>query len=148
MMPILIVDDDPDDSSMTQKALEKNQVPNPLVFLKNGEEVMDYLAKLGTYVNGPGSKWPALILLDLNMPKMDGRTALELIKTSDQYKSIPVVVLSTSCDVDEVSRIYGLGANSYICKPTNFENLVKMMGLLKSYWIGTVKLPYVGNEVF
>jgi CheY-like chemotaxis protein len=140
-LPILMVDDDQDDRMMTEKALRKNRVINPITFLLDGEELMDYLLRRGKYSNADISPRPCFILLDLNMPKMDGRKALELLKADSQLKKIPVVVLTTSKAEEDIARSYNLGANSFITKPVNFDNLVLMMESLKHYWLEIVELP-------
>ncbi len=148
MLPIFVVDDDPDEYILVQKAFAQNQVPNPVVFLRDGEELLDCLSKKGPYANDPDAGKPALILLDLNMPRMDGLTALKLIKSSEEYKSVPVVVLSTSCAPEDISMVNELGADSYICKPPDFETLVRAIGSLKNHWIEPLKPPSVESILF
>jgi CheY-like chemotaxis protein len=139
--PILMVDDDKDDRMMTEKALLKNRVINPILFLENGEELLDYLKRKGKFSDPKSSPKPCFILLDLNMPKMDGRKALEMIKADPALRKIPVVVLTTSQAEEDIVRSYKLGANSFITKPVNFENLVQLMESLKRYWLEIVELP-------
>ena len=139
--PILMVDDDVDDKLLTEKALEKNRVINPLVFLADGEELMDYLSRKNKYANLSGTPKPCFILLDLNMPRMDGREALKLLKSDPEFRKIPVVVLTTSKAEEDILRSYDLGANSFITKPVNFNDLVAMMDSLKNYWLEIVELP-------
>ena len=141
MQPILMVDDDKDDCMMTEKALRKNRVINPILFLSDGEELIDYLKRKGKYSDPNTSHRPCFILLDLNMPKMDGRKALLLVKSDPEFKNIPLVVLSTSSAEEDILRSYNLGANSFITKPVNFEGLVAMMESLKHYWLEIVELP-------
>jgi CheY-like chemotaxis protein len=136
---ILMADDDADDRLLAKDAVAEARVNGELRFVENGEELMDYLYRRGSF--GADATRPALILLDLNMPKKDGREALREIKADPELRRIPVVVLTTSkADVD-ISRIYDLGANSFISKPVSFDALVKVMKALDLYWLETVELP-------
>ena len=139
--PILMADDDKDDRMMTEKALRKNRVINPMLFLEDGEELVDYLQRKGKYADPRSSPRPCFILLDLNMPRMDGRKALEIIKADPDLKKIPVVVLTTSKAEEDIVRTYKMGANSFITKPVHFEGLVSVMESLKNYWLEIVELP-------
>jgi len=141
LRPILMVDDDKDDRMLTEKALRKKGVENPIEFLVDGEELMEYLKHKGRFSDPESSKRPCFILLDLNMPRMDGRKALLFVKSDPELKKIPVVVLSTSNAEEDILRSYNLGANSFIIKPVNFEGLVGMADSLKSYWLNLVELP-------
>lgn len=138
MVHILIADDDEDDCLLLRKALNRNRLANRLDRVADGEELMDYLYGRGAYV---GQELPGLILLDLNMPRMDGREALREIRGSELLRHIPVVVLSTSRDEEDVYRSYDVGANSYIQKPVTFEGLVEVIRSLGSYWFEIVRLP-------
>jgi CheY-like chemotaxis protein len=139
--PILMVDDDKDDRMMTEKALRKNRLINPILFLNDGEELMDYLLRRKNYANEDSAPRPCFILLDLNMPRMDGRRALELVKADPDLRKIPVVVLTTSQAEEDIVRSYSMGANSFITKPVTFEALVTLMESLKNYWLEIVELP-------
>lgn len=141
MLPILMVDDDTDDRMMTERALRKNRVINPIRFLEDGEELLNYLRRQGKYADPVSSPRPCFILLDLNMPRMDGRRALEIIKADPEFKKIPVVVLTTSQAEEDIVRSYETGANSFITKPVSFEGLVNVMDSLKNYWLEIVDLP-------
>lgn len=141
MLPIIMVDDDKDDRMMTERALRKNRVINPVLFLEDGEELVDYLKRQGKYADPKSSPWPCFILLDLNMPRMDGRRALEIIKADPEFKKIPVVVLTTSKAEEDIVRSYDTGANSFITKPVSFDGLVAIMATLKNYWLEIVDLP-------
>ncbi len=139
---ILICDDDEDDRMLTQQALQEAHIANDLKFVEDGEELLDYLHQRGKYGGESGlAPRPGLILLDLNMPKMDGRSALALIKADADLKEIPVVVLSTSSLDEDVVRSYKLGVNSFITKPVTFTGLVEAMHVLGKYWLEIVELP-------
>jgi CheY-like chemotaxis protein len=140
IIPILMADDDPDDLLMAAKALTENHVANPLRTVGDGEELLEYLYQRGKYTpeNAPR---PCFILLDLNMPRMDGREVLKLIKADENLKQIPVVILTTSKAEEDIFKTYNLGANSYITKPVTFEGLVKIIGTLRYYWFEIVNLP-------
>jgi CheY-like chemotaxis protein len=138
---ILIADDDPDDRLLAQHALEKSRLANDLRFVEDGEELVDYLRRRGKYVDPATSPRPGLILLDLNMPRKDGREVLKEIKGDPRLKDIPVVVLTTSKAEEDVARTYSLGVNSYITKPVKFSALVKVMKTLGKYWFEIVELP-------
>ena len=141
LKPILMVDDDKDDCTMVEKAFRKNNVTNHFHFLGNGEELLNYLQRRGNFARFDASPRPCFILLDLNMPKMDGRKALETIKADPDLRKIPVVVLTTSRAEEDIARSYDQGANSYITKPSRFEELVTVAESLKTYWLNTVELP-------
>ena len=138
---ILMADDDSDDRLLTKRALEASRVVNDLRFVEDGEELMDYLLQRGGYADPDAAPRPGLILLDLNMPRKDGREALAEIKKNPALHRIPVVVMTTSKAEEDVLRSYDLGANSYITKPVTFERLVDLMKTLGTYWIEFVKLP-------
>jgi CheY-like chemotaxis protein len=138
---ILMADDDADDRLLAKDALNECRIANELHFVENGEELLDYLRQTGKYASTAGNTTPGLILLDLNMPRKDGREALQEIKSDPQLRSIPVVVLTTSRADTDIARIYELGANSFITKPVSFDALVKVMGDLVHYWFELVELP-------
>lgn len=138
---ILLAEDDEDDYLITKMAFQKSQIRNPLHHVKNGEELMDYLRHNGRYAS-ENPPCPILILLDLNMPKMDGREALKAIKSDPKLKKIPVVILTTSKSEEDILLTYELGANSFIKKPTNFHDFLKILGSLTEYWLRVVKLPH------
>ena len=137
---ILMADDDADDRLLAQDALAESKIPSELHFVENGEELMDYLNRRGRF-SAASAPRPGLILLDLNMPKKDGRDALSEIKSNPELRRIPVVVLTTSQADTDISRIYDLGANSFITKPVSFDALVNVMRSLGQYWFQTVELP-------
>ena len=138
---ILMADDDPDDCKMTKVAFEESRLVNDLRFVEDGEELMDYLYHRGKYTNPINSPRPGLILLDLNMPKKDGREALKEIKTDPNLRQIPVVVLTTSKSEEDIYRSYDLGVNSYITKPVTFVSLIDIIKTVGKYWFGIVELP-------
>lgn len=135
---ILMADDDADDRILTKEALEESRVLNELRFVEDGEELMDYLKKRGKYTDAPR---PGLILLDLNMPRKDGREALKEIKADPDLRRIPVVVMTTSKAEEDIFRSYDLGASSFITKPVTFDRLVELMKALGRYWVEFVELP-------
>ena len=141
-VPILIVDDDMDDCQMIKEALQESRLLNELHFVHNGEELMDYLHHKGTFESQDKFPTPGLILLDLNMPRKDGREALKDIKNNSEFRHIPVVILTTSQAEEDVVRTYNLGANSYITKPVTFQSLVKTMHDLGRYWFEISELPH------
>jgi len=139
---ILICDDDEDDRALTQQALEDAHISNALRFVEDGEQCLDYLYQRGAYAGELGlAPRPGLILLDLNMPKKDGREVLMVIKKDPALADIPVVVLSTSSLEEDVVRSYQLGVNSFITKPVTFTGLVEAMNVLGRYWLEIVELP-------
>jgi CheY-like chemotaxis protein len=135
---IVMADDDEDDRIATRDGFERNRLVNDFHTVSDGEELMSFLRREGKYADAPR---PGLILLDLNMPKKDGREALAEIKGDPNLRSIPVVVLTTSSQEEDILRSYDLGANSYITKPVTFEALVKVLGTLGEYWVQVVQLP-------
>jgi CheY-like chemotaxis protein len=138
---ILMADDDDDDRLLARDALTESNTGGSLRFVKDGEELMDYLWRRGKYQDAADAPRPELILLDLNMPLKDGREALREIKGDPELKRIPVVVLTTSKADTDIGAIYELGANSFITKPFQFEALVSVMKSLGHYWFETVELP-------
>lgn len=138
---ILVADDDEDDRLIAAEALEEARLANTVRFVQDGEELLQYLRREAHFADEEEFPWPGLILLDLNMPRMDGRQALEQIKKDAKMKRIPVVVLTTSKAHEDVVRSYDLGVNSFISKPVTFEQLVRTMKTLGDYWFGIVTLP-------
>jgi CheY-like chemotaxis protein len=136
-----MADDDADDRLLAKDALTECRLANDLHFVENGEELLDYLKRRGKFAQMTDSPRPGLILLDLNMPKKDGREALKEIKADPELRKIPVVVLTTSKADTDIGRIYELGANSFISKPVSFDSLVEVMKILGRYWFEIVELP-------
>jgi CheY-like chemotaxis protein len=136
-----MADDDEDDCMLAREALTESRLANDLYIVRDGEELMDYLYRRGQYANPNISPRPGLILLDLNMPKKDGREALREIKNNPELRRIPVVVLTTSKAEEDIYRSYDLGANSFIIKPVTFAALVEVMKTIGKYWFEIVELP-------
>jgi CheY-like chemotaxis protein len=138
---ILMADDDADDRRLTQEAFEEGRLINDLRFVENGEQLIEYLRKEGPYAPPADAPRPGLILLDLNMPRKDGRTVLKEIKSDPELRQIPVCVLTTSKADEDIYKSYDLGVNSYIVKPVTFEALVDILQTLEKYWFEIVELP-------
>ena len=138
---ILLTDDDEEDLQMTLEALRESRLGNDLRTTSDGEELMDYLLRRGRYADPSDSPMPGLILLDLNMPKKDGREALAEIKANPDLRQIPIIVLTTSKAEEDIFRSYDLGVNSFITKPVTFAGLVEAMKVLSQYWFEIVELP-------
>lgn len=138
---ILLADDDEEDREMTREALQNSRLANEMKFCVDGQDLMDYLRRQGRYADGsvPAPR-PGVILLDLNMPKKDGREALAEMKADESLRSIPVVVLTTSKDDEDVFRTYDLGVSSFITKPVSFAGLVEAMRTWQRYWLELVEL--------
>lgn len=141
MFRILMADDDPDDCMMTKEALEEAGLHVDFSTVHDGETLLDYLHQRGAFEGLQGQALPELILLDLNMPKLDGREALRAIRAEPTLKHIPVVAFTTSSEAVEVRRMYALGANSFLVKPVAFDTLVGLMKTLYHYWFQTAHLP-------
>lgn len=137
---ILMADDDDDDFLLTKKALGESKLLNQLIRVRDGEELLDYLNLRGDFSEDTAPR-PGVILLDLNMPRKDGREALKEIKSDDKLKNIPVVVFTTSKAEEDIYKTYQLGVNSFITKPVTFENLTTVMRTLGDYWFEIVELP-------
>jgi CheY-like chemotaxis protein len=142
---ILMADDDPDDRQLTKEAFEESHLANELRFVEDGEELLDYLFRRGKYADPASAPWPGLILLDLNMPRKDGREALREIKNDPRFRGIRVVIMTTSKAEEDVVRSYDLSAASYITKPVTFERLVEVIRTLGKYWLEIVELPPNGD---
>lgn len=138
---ILLADDDADDRILTRDALAESRLANDLRFVEDGEQLMAYLRREGRYTAPELAPRPGIILLDLNMPRKDGREALREIKGDLNLRSIPIVVLTTSQAEEDIYRTYDLGVNSFITKPVTFDGLVNVMKGLGRYWFEIVELP-------
>jgi len=138
---ILYADDDPEDRMLVKEAWQESRLANELHFVEDGEELMDYLHRRGKYTGLADSPLPGMILLDLNMPRKDGREALKEIKADPKLRMIPTVVLTTSKAEEDICGAYGLGVNSFIVKPVTFQSLVEVTIALSKYWFEIVELP-------
>jgi CheY-like chemotaxis protein len=134
---ILLVEDNPNDIEITRRALEKGQVKNELTIARDGQEAIDLLFGHA----GARASLPGLILLDLNLPRIDGREVLSRIKTDPELRRIPVIVLTTSTREEDVVRSYDLGVNTFISKPVRFEDFIKVVTAIQEYWIVIATLP-------
>ena len=134
---IVFADDDADDRLLLQEAFEENNLKCTLYFVEDGVELLDYLEQNGTV--------PSLILLDINMPRKDGKQILQEIKSSIQWRHIPVIMFTTSKSPEDIRKCYDLGANSFIVKPSSFENLLSVTNTIGEYWMNTVSL-HDGNN--
>jgi CheY-like chemotaxis protein len=139
---ILIADDDAEDRMLVKEALEESRLINDIRFVEDGEELMDYLHNKGKFADKQQYPKPGLILLDLNMPKKDGREALKEIKADPALRIVPTVVLTTSKAEEDVLKTYNLGVSSFITKPVTFRSLVEIMQTLSKYWFEIVELPH------
>ena len=135
---ILLADDDPDDRDLALDALKESGINHELQTVSDGEELLEYLRRENRYAPPTPAPHPALVLLDMNMPRMDGREVLAIMKADPALRRIPVVVLSTSRASEEVTRSYDLGANAYIGKPVTFAELVNVLGTLGEHWLNIV----------
>lgn len=145
LMNLMIVEDNPDDYEATVRSFKENHFVNPVVWCKNGQEALDYLRGGGKYAEHKGPR-PGIVLLDLNMPGLDGRKVLESIKRDAALRTIPVVVLTTSADQDDVDHCYTLGASTYIQKPVGFDELTQAVRTMQEYWFGIALLPQSGED--
>jgi len=145
VVPILIADDDPDDRELALDALRESRLLNPIHFVKDGIELLEFLKRTGAYARDPAPR-PGVILVDLNMPRMDGREAIAEIKRDPALRQIPIVVLTTSKAEEDIFRTYDLGVSSYVVKPVTFGALVDVMRELGRYWFEVVMLPDQGTD--
>jgi two-component system response regulator len=138
---ILLVEDNQDDYEATCRAFDKANLRNPIVWCRSGRDALDYLNKEGAYKDARNIPPPGLVLLDLNMPGMDGRKTLAAIKQDGALKRIPVIILTTSADERDIQACYQAGANTYVQKPVSFEGLIEAIKRLKAYWFEIALLP-------
>ena len=138
---VLCAEDDEDDRLLVQDAWEEGRLANELRFVEDGEELMEYLQRRGRYAAPASAPRPGLILLDLNMPRKDGREALEEIRADPELRRIPVIVLTTSKAEEDILRSYDLGVNSFITKPVTFDSMVAILQAVGRYWFEIVELP-------
>ncbi|WP_327233264.1 response regulator [Streptomyces sp. NBC_01317] len=135
---VLLVEDDPGDELMTREAFEDNKIRNDLYVVRDGEEALDFLYRRGPYADAPR---PDLVLLDLNLPKYDGRQVLEQIKTDPELALIPVVVLTTSSAEEDILRSYKLHANAYVTKPVDIDQFIAAVRQIDEFFVSVVRLP-------
>jgi CheY-like chemotaxis protein len=138
---ILLVEDSIDDYEAAMRSFKAAHLDNPVHWCKTGQEALDYLKHEGTYAHAPGAAKPALVLLDLNMPGIDGRKVLAIVKQDPALKKTPVVILTTSSDERDVTHCYELGASTYVQKPVDFDGLIGAVSRIKDYWFGIALLP-------
>ncbi len=148
-MPVLLVEDDPDDVEITKRAFSKGKIANPLFVVRDGEEAIQFLKHTGRYAevetDTDTAPRPGLILLDLNLPRLDGREVLKLIKTDPTVKRIPVVILTTSDEQTDVLRCYDDGANTYMTKPVEFDRFIQTVIAIGRYWLYFAEIPENGG---
>jgi len=142
---ILIVEDDEDDRLLVAKALAQAQIPTDTRFVEDGEELIDYLHRRGTWLDLANSPRPSLILLDLRMPRKDGLTALLEVKSDERFKRIPVIVLTTSANEDEVERAWDAGVSGFITKPASRGGLHRVANAIRDYWFGVITFPKISD---
>jgi len=135
---ILLVEDSPTDAFLTQEAFNRSKVLNKMHVIDNGADAMAFLRREGPYAQG---QRPDLILLDLNLPRKDGKEVLQEIKSDDDLKAIPVVILTSSKEEEDVLRSYELHANCYITKPVEFQRLTEVVKCIREFWFSVVTLP-------
>ena len=138
---IVVADDDADDRMMIKDAFEASKLANEIDFAEDGVQLLEYLRREGKWSKLAGEPYPGFILLDLNMPRKDGRTVLKEIRNDPVLHRIPVIILTTSKAEEDIIKTYNLGVNSFICKPVSFEKLVEIVKTVGHYWIEIVQLP-------
>lgn len=138
---ILMAEDDKGDQELTRRALAQGKIKNDLHIVEDGEEALDYLFRRGKYADPATSPWPDLFLLDLNMPKKDGRQVLQQLKEHQRFDTLATVVLTTSKQEEDILRSYRLGVKSYITKPVDFKQFIEVIHALENYWFKIVVLP-------
>lgn len=144
---IMVVEDSPEDFEAMQRAFKKANMKNKVIHFDMGDDCLDYLFARGAY-QGQNRELPGLIMLDLNLPGLDGREVLKIIKVTPELKMIPVVVLTTSDDERDIAACYRDGANSYIQKPVNFPSFIEAIAKLKEYWFEIAILPKHQHQIF
>jgi two-component system response regulator len=140
--PILLVEDNPDDEALALRAFKKSAISNPIVIARDGAEALDYLYAQGQYADRNSEDLPAVVLLDLKLPKIDGLEVLGRIREHSLTKHLPVVILTSSKHEEDLVNGYNLGANSYVRKPVDFNEFVRAVGHLGMYWLLLNELPY------
>jgi CheY-like chemotaxis protein len=138
--PILLVEDNPDDEALTLRAFSKNKISNQVIIARDGIDAVDYLFGAGRYADRDTSQQPAVVFLDLKLPRIDGLEVLRRIRADSRTALLPVVILTTSRELQDIEEAYSLGANSYIRKPVDFEKFLSAVGQLGQYWLGLNEL--------
>jgi chemotaxis family two-component system response regulator Rcp1 len=138
---ILLVEDNPADVKITQRALKESGLSVQLIVVRDGQEAIEYLARIGAHAEDTGWRRPDLILLDMNLPRLDGKDVLIKLRGMTEYRIVPVVVLTTSRRPQDIERMYACGANTYIEKPADFPRFVQVLRTIHQYWIDTALLP-------
>jgi two-component system response regulator len=138
---ILLVEDNPADVKITQRALRESALPVELFVVRDGQEAVDFLLRNGPHANDPDWRSPDLILLDLNLPRLTGRQVLDRIRTTPALRAVPVIVLTTSHRPEDIQEMYSAGANTYIAKPQDFTRFVEVLQTIQRYWLDTALLP-------
>jgi CheY-like chemotaxis protein len=141
MHAILLVEDNPADIKITQRALRESDLSVDLIVLRDGEEALDYLLRRGQYADDPTWRNPDLILLDLNLPRLSGQELLTRIRAEADLNTVPVIVLTTSHRQEDVEAVYAAGANTYIEKPQDFTRFVQVLQTIQRYWLEMALLP-------
>jgi len=141
---ILLVEDNPADVEITRRALRESDAPVELIVVRDGREAIDYLLRQRTHAATATWRVPDLILLDLNLPRLTGREVLERLRATEEFRSVPVVILTTSKHPDDVRALYAAGANTYIEKPPDFKHFVEVLRTIRHYWLDTALLPDEG----
>ena len=141
LIPVLLVEDDPEDVEITERAFKKARIANPLHVVRDGEEAMEFLGHTGRYADPKEAPRPGLVLLDLNLPRLDGREVLQRIRQNPALRRIPVVVLTTSSEEADVLGCYDIGANTYITKPVEFDNFLEAVVTIGEYWLCIARIP-------
>ncbi|OGS36268.1 MAG: two-component system response regulator [Elusimicrobia bacterium RIFOXYB2_FULL_49_7] len=144
---ILLVEDNPDDEMLTLRAFEKSRVANRIVVVRDGVEALDYLFARGAYAKRVKEEVPQVVLLDIKLPKIDGLGVLRAIRNDETTRLVPVVILASSREEQDLVRSYDLGANSYVCKPVDFNNLAEAAHQLGLYWILLNQVPPVRRGI-
>jgi two-component system, response regulator len=142
---ILLVEDDRDDEILTLRALKKNNIMNEVVVVRDGAEALDYLFSTGSYASQKDAPNPAIILLDLNLPKINGIEVLRRLRANERTRLLPVVILTSSSEEMDIVQSYSMGVNSYVRKPVDFEQFMKAVGLLGMYWLLVNVAPNQGK---
>jgi len=138
---ILLVEDNPADIEITRRALRESAAPVELIVVRDGQEAVDYLLRQGSHAGSTTWRLPDLVLLDLNLPRLTGREVLERLRATEEFRSVPVVVLTTSKRPEDVRDVYGAGANTYIEKPQDFRQFIEVLRTIRHYWLDTALLP-------